>query len=90
MLPLEFEFADFRKELLRPDTEIQVRGHEKAELTGEVEVVLIERGGGEEDALAAVLLDVVSHRFVDLTFAIAEIVAFVEDDEAVATEFGEL
>ena len=77
-----------RSKLLRADAEVLVFGDEQAELVGQVEVGLVVRRGRQQDTLAVVLSNVLLDGAIALAFAVAEVVAFVDQDEPVAAEFG--
>ena len=79
-----------RSRLLRPDPDVRVLRDEQAELVGEVEVGLVVRRRRQQDALAVVRADVLLDRPVALALAVAEVVALVDEDEAIAAEVGQL
>ncbi len=82
----ELGLADLAEQLLGADAEVLVFGDEQAQLVGEVEVGLVVRRGGQQDALAVVLLDVLLDGPVALAFAVAEVVALVDEDQPVAAQ----
>src|SRR5216683_967253 len=60
---------------------------EEADLVGQVQVGFVVRRGGKENALAGVARDVVADNGPATAVAIPEVVAFVENDDAVTAEF---
>ena len=61
-----------------------VLGDEEPQLVGQVEVGLVVGRGGQQDALAVVLADVILDGAVALALAVAQVVAFVDQDEPIA------
>ena len=64
-----------------PNAKVVVLGDEQPELVGQVEIGLVVGRGGKQDAFAFVLLDVFVDGAIALALAIAEVVAFVDQDE---------
>ena len=63
--------------------------HEQTKLVGEVEVGFVVGGGGDEDAPAGIARDVIADGGPAPALAIAEVMAFVNDGDAVAAEVGQ-
>ncbi len=63
--------------------------HEQTKLVGEVEVGFVVGGGGNKDAPAGVACDVIADGRPAPALAIAEVMAFVNDEDAVAAEVGQ-
>ena len=71
---------------LGPDADDVFGFEKKPELVGEVEVGLVVGRGRKQNALAGVARDVVANDGPTSAFAISQVVAFVNDDDAVATQ----
>ena len=74
---------------LGPDADDIVGIQEQAKLVGEVEVGFVVGGGGDKDAPAGVARDVIADGGPAPALAIAEVMAFVNDGDAVAAEVGQ-
>ena len=81
---VEGAFADGTEQFFGANTEVfgGVFGEEEAQLGGEVEIGFVVGRGREEDALALVLLDIFFDGLVASSFAVAQVVAFVDNDDA--------
>jgi len=69
-----------------PDTDHVLGFEEKTELVGQIEISLVVRRSRKEDALAGVAGDVVSHDRPAASFSVSQVVTFVNDDDAIATQ----
>jgi hypothetical protein len=85
----ELGLAQRADKFLRANAEVLVFGDEEAELVGKVVVSFIVGGGGKEDAAALVFKDVFLDCAVALARAVAEVVAFVDQDDLVAAKVRE-
>ena len=74
---------------LGPDADHVVGIQEQAKLVGEVEVGFVVGRGRKKDALAGVARDVIADGGPAPALAVPEVVAFVNDDDAVAAEVGQ-
>ncbi len=72
-------------QFLRPDADVGVLAQEQAQLGRKVEISLVVGRGGQQDAQTVVALDVVADDFPALAFAVAQIVGFVDQQDAEAT-----
>ena len=85
----ELGLANFAQQAFRSNPQVLVFGHEQTELAGQVSIRLVVRRCRKEDALAVVLPDVFLNSPVSLTLPISQIVALVDEHEAVAAHVGE-
>lgn len=74
---------------LGPDADDILGFEEKAKLIAEVEIVLVVGRGRKEDTLASVPRNVVADDGPTAALAVSQVVAFVNDDDAEAAEFGQ-
>ena len=72
--------------LVGADSQVSILFHKQAQLVGEIDVGFVVRGGGEQDDFAVVLLDVFVNGAVTHPFAVSEVVAFINQDKAIAPE----
>ena len=86
----ELGLAELAEQPLRPNADVLVLGDEQAELVRKVEVGLVVRRRREQDALALVLLDVLLDGPVALALAVAQVVALVDQDKAIAPQLRQL
>ena len=86
----ELGLAEVAQQPFRADAQIFVLGHEQAQLAGQVRVRLVVRRGGQQDALAVVRPHVFLNGPIPLALAVAQIVALVDHDQAVAAQRGQL
>ena len=86
----ELGLAEFPQELLGPNADVVVLGDEQPELVGQVEVGLVVGGRREEDDLALVGPDVFLDRPVAFPFAIAQVVALVDEHEPITPQVGQV
>ena len=82
----EFDLGELLEHPLGADAEVDVLGDEEPELVRQVEVGLVVRRGREQDAFAVVSVNVLLNRAVALAFAIAKVVALVDEHDAVAAQ----
>ena len=82
----ELGLAEITQQPLRAHAQILVLGHEEAQLAGEVDVGLVVRCRREQDALAVVFLDVLLDGAIALPRPVAQVVALVNQDDAVAPQ----
>lgn len=68
-------------QLLRPNPEIPVIRDEKSKLIGKVEIGLVVRRGGQENALALGQLNELVDGTVASSLTVPQIMAFVENDQ---------
>ena len=85
-LAQELRLAHVAEQLFRANPQVLVLPHEQAELAGQVLVGLVVRRGGKQDALAVILVDVLADGAVPLALWVAQIVALVDDHDAIATQ----
>ena len=86
----ELRLAHLAQQPLRADAEILALAHEQPQLAGEILIGLVVGRGGEQDALAVVLLYVLLNRTVALAGTVAQIVALVDEHDAIAAHVAEL
>ena len=86
----ELGLAKFAQQVLGPNPQVLVFGHEQAKLAGEVQVGLVVRRCRQQDALAVVLSNVFLDRPVTLSFTVPQVVALIDDHEPIAAHVLEL
>lgn len=84
---LELHLAQQAEHALRADAEVLVLRHEEPQLRREVEVRLVVRRRGEEDALALVRRDVLLNRLVPFALAVPQVLALVDQHDREAAQF---
>ena len=82
----ELGLAELAKQPLGANAEVLVLRHEQAQLVRKVEVGLVVGRRRQQDALAFVLLDVLLDRPVALALAVAQVVALVDQHDAIAAQ----
>ena len=91
MFANELGFAAQRFEIpVGSNSEVSILLYKQAQLVGEIDVVLVVRSGGEENDLAFILLNVFVNGAVALTFAVSEVVTFIDHHKAIAPEAWQL
>ena len=85
----ELRFSDFPNIPFRPDSQVLFLWDEKTKLAGKVQVGLIVRRGGKKNALTLVRINVFLDGAVALAFAVAQVVAFIDEHQAIAPEVRE-
>ena len=86
MAPHEFRFAHLPQETLGSNAQILVLGNEQAQLVGQVRIGLVVRRRRQQDAPALVLPDVLLNRAVSLALTVPQVVALVDQHQAVAAQ----
>ena len=74
ILEAEFRFADFFQQILRANSDIFLLVYKQAKLIREVEISFVIRRRGEKNDFGVVVLDIVSDRLINFTFAVSKIV----------------
>lgn len=83
----EFGFAtDSPYHCFRTDADILIIFDEKSKLRGQVDERFVVWRSGQQDALAIVGAYVVLDHLVTLTFAIAQVVALIDQDRSIASK----
>ena len=82
-LLLELCLADRFQVLLRPDAQDIFFANEQTQLSGQVQVAFIVRRRRQQDAAAFVCAYVIMDRPVTLPLTITQVVAFINDHDAV-------
>lgn len=90
MTPYEFCLTQIFQEALGTNPEVFVLGHNEPELIRQIDVCLVVGSGGKQNAFAFVFLDVFLDSPIALSLAIAEILTFIDQDHAVATQLLQL
>ena len=83
MPPYEFRFSNLLQVLLWSDSKVLVTSNKQLQLRGKIDIGLVVRRGGQKNALAAVLLDVLLNHFVPFALAVPEVVALIDQHDAV-------
>ena len=82
--------AQLTEVAFRSDAQIPVLLNEQAELTGKIEVGFVVGRCGEQDDAAIVFVDVFLNRAITFSFAVSQIMAFVNEDEAIPPKVRQL
>src|SRR5680860_651403 len=84
MALIEQSFTNVFQQALGANPKVLVFRHEQAQLRRQVEIGLVVGRRGQKDALAFVLPNVLLYRPIALAFPITQIVALIDNDQAVA------
>ena len=86
----ELGLAQLAQQSFRSNPQVFIFWHEEAQLVGEVEISFVVWRGGKHNNLTLVFLNVFLNCTVTLPLAVAQIVAFINQHEAVAAQIGQL
>ena len=85
----ELRLAHLPQQAFGADADVGALGHEQAQLARQVQVRLVVGGRRQQDALAVVLPDVLLNRAVAPAPAVPQVVALVDQHQAVAAQVGQ-
>lgn len=86
MDPLKLNLAKLFEQVLGPDTHLLIVADKQPQLIGKVCIRLVVGSCGEENALAVHPFDIVADGAKRLSLSVAKVMAFVDNDQAVACE----
>ena len=87
--PDELSLANLPQQTFWPYPHVFTFRHEQTELAGQVQVRLVIWSCRQQYTLAVIFPDVFLDSPVALTFTVSQVVAFIDDNESVATHIGE-
>ena len=88
MLADKFRFPDFPQQAFRSEPEVFVFRDKQAQLIGKIEVGLVVGRGRKQDALAFIFLDVFLDGPIAFSLAVTQVVAFVNEYQAIPAKLG--
>ena len=89
-LKVGFCHAGFAHEVLGADADVGLFINKQPQLRGQVGLGFVVRRGGQQDDFGVALFDVVCNGFVAPPFAVAQVMAFVNQHQPIALEAGQL